>query len=78
MWIYPVITSSRPPLITLYNSSKKFLHLPSRITPTAVRLWNHLIHLPIYVVETDNIDTFKSNQDRISAGIGDLPFFTNF
>ena len=44
------------------SSSKKFLHLPSRIDsylhsffPRAIRLWNHL---PDYVVETDNFDSY--------------------
>ena len=46
------------------SSNKKFLHLPSRIDsfkhsffPRAIRLWNHL---PDHVVETDNVDNFKS------------------
>ena len=45
-------------------SNKKFLHLPSRIDsfiysffPRAIQLWNHL---PDHLVETDNVDTFKS------------------
>ena len=44
--------------------SRKYLHLPSRIDsymqsffPRAIRLWNHL---PDHLVETDNVDTFKS------------------
>ena len=49
---------------TTRSSSRKYLHLPSRIDsymqsffPRAIRLWNHL---PDYLVETDNVDTFKS------------------
>ena len=46
------------------SSSRKFLHLPSRIDsfmhsffPRAIRLWNHL---PDHFVETNNVDTFKT------------------
>ena len=46
------------------SSSSKFLHLPSRIDsfkhsffPRAIKLWNHLSD---HLVETDHIDTFKS------------------
>ena len=46
------------------SSSRKFLHLPSRIDsfmfsffPRAIRLWNHL---PDHLVETNNVDTFKT------------------
>ena len=52
------------PSTTRSSSSKKYLHLPSRIDfymqsffPRAIRLWNHL---PDHLVETDNVDTFKS------------------
>ena len=51
------------PSIT-HSSNKKFLHLPSRIDsfkhslfPRAIRLWNHLLD---HLVETDNVDNFKS------------------
>ena len=49
---------------TTRSSSRKYLHLSSRIDsymqsffPRAIRLWNHL---PDHLVETDNVDTFKS------------------
>ena len=49
---------------TTRSSSRKFLHLPSRIDsylhsffPRAIRLWNLL---PDHFVETDDVDTFKS------------------
>ena len=49
---------------TTRSSSRKFLHLPSRIDsfmhsffPRAIRLWNQL---PDHFIEADNVDTFKS------------------
>ena len=49
---------------TTRSSSRKYLHLPSRIDSymqsffrRAIRLWNYL---PDHLVETDNVDTFKS------------------
>ena len=51
------------PSIT-HSSNKKFLHLPSRIDsfmysffPRTIRLWNPLSN---HLVETDNVDTFKT------------------
>ena len=49
---------------TTRSSSRKYLHLPSRIDsymqsffPRAIRLLNHL---PDHLMETDNVDIFKS------------------
>ena len=49
---------------TTRSSSRKYLHLPSKIDsymqsffPKAIRLW---YHLPDHLMETDNVDTFKS------------------
>ena len=49
---------------TTRNSSRKYPTFTSRIDsymqsffPRAIRLWNHL---PDHLVETDNVDTFKS------------------
>jgi len=55
MWIYPVITSSRPPLIrpvvTAYTYLQELTHIT---TPSSLQ------HLPNHVVEADNTETFKS------------------
>ena len=54
MRIYPIVTSSRPSLITPIVVAKSSYTYTQELIHITTRLWNHL---SIHVVEADNIDS---------------------